>query len=532
MSFPQRKTNLSPRRLSRAVLPLAFAAQALFFAAASPAQDPIRVQSNEVLVPTVVFNKDLYAQLNKQEPHHRTSYSKLQAKNAKLWDDIVVKNLTARDFQLFEDGQEQKIDSVKLEPPAFRVVQDNLGKHPEIVGIGGGLWAYPDLPKNDMSSWLAWPQYVVAYVPPQSAAGSCHRIQVKTQRANLTVWSRSEYCNIPHPASDPLNGTELGNKLEKAAAAGTSNGIDLKLNVAAFSDDPETARVYVATGFPAESLRHEVRAGTLYATIGSLIFVYREDGSLAARFSDFACCDYGDQKDSGHTANETSAPSAIQGRALVPNRYETQFSLAPGKYVVRAAISDGVHFGVQEAPLTVDQFDRGKLSITGIVLARRVRRLPRNVPEAAERVADSYAPLTSKGVEFTPTSGTDFFRDDTLFAYFEINSPMMPGRSGAKILANLKIVDSKSGSAADTFSPVDTASYNEAGVPVIAVGRGIVLNHLVPGAYRLQAQASDADGQCTEWRSADFTVIEAPPLELGKAPSYSKKDLILPATPN
>jgi len=532
MTFSEKKPTIFAHPLLRAISSLALASLLLCLAVNSRAQDPIRVQSNEVLVPTVVFKRDLYEQLNKQAPHHRTTYAKLQAKNAKLWDDIVVKNLTAREFQLFEDGQEQKIESVKLEPPAFRLVRDNFGKHPETVGTGGGLWAYPDLPANDLSVWLAWPKYVVAYVPPPSAPGSCHRIQIKTQRTNLMVWTRSEYCNTPHPASDPLNGTEFGNQLEKASEARTSTGIDLMLGVAAFSDTPETARVYVATGFPAQSLHHEIRAGTLYATIGSLILVYREDGSLAARFSDFACCDYGDQKDPDDASNVPSEPSATQGRALLPNRYEAQFSLAPGKYVIRAAISDGVHFGVQESPLTIEPLDRHKLSVTGMTLARRVRGQPQNFAEATEPVAESYTPLISKGVEFTPTPGTAFFRDDTLFVYFEIAGPVATAPSGEKIMANLKIVDSKSGSLADTFAPVDTAPYKQAGVPVIPVGRGIVLKRLPRGSYRLQVQALDADGHHTEWSSAEFTVIEAAPLELGDTPSQDKKDLALPTTPN
>jgi hypothetical protein len=37
-------------------------------------------------------------------------------------DAIVVKNLTLKDFHLFEDGQEQKIQTVRLEPQVFRIV--------------------------------------------------------------------------------------------------------------------------------------------------------------------------------------------------------------------------------------------------------------------------------------------------------------------------------------------------------------------------------------------------------------------------
>lgn len=528
----------------RACLVAVFLVQPFLLARSSAGQAPIRVQSDEVLVPTVVFDKELYAQLNKQEPHHRNSYGRLVAKDTKLWNDIVVKNLTAKDFHLFEDNQEQKIQSVKWEPPAFRVVQDNLGKHPELVGSGGGLWASADLPKSALSIWLAWPHYVLAYVPPKSAVGSCHQIQVTVERAKVTVWTRSEYCNTTHPASDPLSGTEFGNRLEKAATSNISNGIDVKLKVAAFADGANGARIYVTASFPRESLRHEFRDGTLYATIGSLVMVYRKNGTLVARYSDFACCDYGDEKKAKGTQNATETPvggepsvstseklsasSTTEGRAILPDRYETQFSLPPGEYVIHVVISDGVHFGAQSAALVVGNYDPGKLSVSGLVLCHRTRKVSQNLTEGEVRLADSYAPLVSKGVEFTPATNTDFFRDDTLFAYFEIADPLVvAGQPGARVLANLKIVDLKTGSLVDTFEPVDTSTYTKAGSPVIAVGRGVMLEHLSPGTYRLEVQAT-AEGQSSEWRSAEFTLIEVPPLELNDAASpKGKKDEVI-----
>jgi hypothetical protein len=65
----------------------------------SAAQDAIRVGSDEVLVPTVVFYEELCAQLNAMKAQHRDYYGHLVAKNQKLWDSIVVRNLTAKDFQ-------------------------------------------------------------------------------------------------------------------------------------------------------------------------------------------------------------------------------------------------------------------------------------------------------------------------------------------------------------------------------------------------------------------------------------------------
>lgn len=500
----------------------------------SAAQDPIRVQSHEVLVPTVVFDKVIYAQLNKMKPHRRDSYGHLVAKNEKLWDSIAVKDLTEKDFHLFEDGVEQKIQRAKLEPPAFRVVEDNLGKHPEIVGSGGGLWAYPDTPKTDMRVWLAWPQYVLAYAPAKSPAGSCHHIQVKVERANLEVWTRSEYCNTEHPASDPLSGTEFGKQLEAKVNPGTPSDIDLKMKVWAFADNPDAARVYVSLDFPWQVLLYEFRDGTLYATVGSLVMVYRKDGTLAARYSDFACCDYGNEKKSNASEQQAQSQHVVaqppSAESLLPDRYQTQFALPPGEYQVRAVLSDGVHFGVQEAPLTVASYDASKLGISDVVLSRRARKVPAEATEVAAQVAKSYTPLISKGVEFTPTPNPQFWSSDTLFAYFEINDPLADGHPGAKVQVNMRITDTESGAEVDTFAPVDTATYSKAGSPLIAVARGVPLERLTPGLYRLEVQASNDEGRSTEWRPAVFTVMEAAPLEVSESALPKKEEVVLNVT--
>jgi len=486
----------------------------LALAPAARAQDPIRVQSDEVLVPTVVFDKELYAQLNKMKPHHRDFYGRLVAKNEKQWDAIAVKNLTRKDFHLFEDEQEQKIQTVRLEPAAFRIVQDNLGKHPETIGIGGGIWAYPDRPAADHTNWLGWPQYVIAYVPPRSPAGSCHQIQVKVNSKKLEVWTRSEYCNTPHPATDPLNGTEFGDKLEAAARSAKDATLDLAARVTAFPERAAPARVYLSMSFPGQSLKHEMRNGTLFATIGSLVMVYRDDGTLAARYSDFACCDYGNAQTTPANTTTASSPSS-ESSGLIPDRYQTQFQLPAGQYNIRVILSDGQNFGVQQLPLTVQQYDPGQLSLSDMTLSRRVRALSAN---EAQNSNQSYAPLISKDAEFVPASKAQFWPTDMLFVYFEIDDPLVAGQPRTKVQADMRTVDTKSGAVVDSFAPVDTATYAHAGSSLIAVGRGVPLNRLPPGDYRLEVQASNAQGKTTPWRSADFTVIAAPPLEIGKIP--------------
>jgi hypothetical protein len=472
-------------------------------------QEPIRVESNQVLVPTVVFDQVLYAQLNKMQPHHRDSYGHIVVKNAKLWEQITVKNLTVKDFHLFEDGEEQRIQSVRLEPPAFRVVEDNLGKHPETVGTGGGIWGYPDHPASEQSMWLALPKYVIAYVPPRSAAGSCHAIQVKVNQEKLTVWTRSEYCNTPHPATDPLSGTELGKKLEAVIGAATSS-MDVKLNVAAFPENSELAKVYLTMEFSPDSLAHEIRNGRLYATIGTLVMVYRKDGTVAAQYSDFACCDYGKEKDPAEDSKSSSGDET-QGQSLIPSRYQTEFALPPGEYEVRAALSDGIHFGVQTAAVSVKKNEPGKLGISDVVLARRVRKVPPDNSSGEEPFSGSYTPLVSKGVEYTPAANPRFWPGDTLYAYFDILDPLV-GRPDKNVEANFRIVDVGTGAVVDAFEPVNVSGYVQADSPVIAIGRGIRLKALTPGEYRLDVRASEGTAETTEWHSTVFTLMAAPPL--------------------
>jgi len=74
----------------------------------------------------------------------------------------------------------------------------------------------------------------------------------------------------------------------------------------------------------------------------------------------------------------------------------------------------------------------------------------------------------------------------------------------------------KSGVEADTFVPVDVGTYMKAGTSVICVVRGAFLNKLAPGAYRLEVRAGNDGGKSTAWRSAEFVVKEAAPLNVGE----------------
>src|SRR5208282_5133872 len=64
------------------------------------AQDPIRVESNQVLVPAVVFDRLLYAQIEE-----KASSGDLTAKDSLLWERVAVRNLVAKDFSAYNDPE-------------------------------------------------------------------------------------------------------------------------------------------------------------------------------------------------------------------------------------------------------------------------------------------------------------------------------------------------------------------------------------------------------------------------------------------
>jgi hypothetical protein len=464
------------------------------------AQDPIRVESHQVLVPAVVFDKRLYTQMESS-----SSFELPGVPDPRLRDAIAVRNLVARDFHLFEDGTEQRIQSVTLEHPAMSIVRDNLGSHFEIIGTGAGRWADPDQPRTALDDWVLLPRYVIAYVPAPSLEGSCHQIKVKMTRHDLFVWSRNEYCNTQHSAYDPLKGTEFGKQMEDNLASMEPGRIALTLQAVPFGTYADVARVYVKLEFPWKSLKYEVKHETLYASIGALLMVYNKDGTLAARFSDFACCE-NDEDTKSSTKSQPPRARSPQNTSQIPDRYETQFDLPPGEYDIRAVLSDGEKFGRQEVPLTVDSFDAKQLAISEIALSRRFRKVSAESPAGSNRTPGGYLPLVSKGVEITPTADTSFKKGEPLYAYFEVYEPQLAAKSAITIEAHLRVVDAKTGKMKMNLQPVSAVPYIKAGSSVIPIGRGINLKNLSNGAYRLEIRASNSTGKSTPWRAANFTI--------------------------
>jgi hypothetical protein len=465
------------------------------------AQEPIRVQTNQVLVPVFVLDKqrarDFYA-----SPENL--FRAIGGGDTQIVDTIVeglvIRNLAAVDFRVFDDGKEQVVQNVAYGPSLYWDVRDNNGHHTEYFGPGGGKWSTAEWPPGRISEYF-YPHYLIAYALPESPAGSCHQIRVKVNRSNAVVAARSEYCNSQHSASDPLNGTKLGGQLESDLAGLKNGNVDISLIAVAFYTESDAARVHIALDWPWKSLKGKSR------TKGVLAEVYNKDGSLAMRFSDAA-----DKEGlSDREIAPLGAPLGL-GPDTSPSehRYDAQVNLPPGEYNIRVALGDGTRFGRAEIPLTIDNYDKNALAISAVSLCKQISDVSSNarkLPGAwRAKLPGNYVPLVSNDTEFKPTSNTRFRAGEIMYVYFEIYEPLIEGDRKATVDFEIHIVDLKTGELKSDPQPISATPYLRAGSSIIPIGRGIDISKVPKGSYRLDVRATDSTGKSTERRSVNFTV--------------------------
>ncbi len=448
-------------------------------------------------------------------------------------EGLYIRGLTAKDFHLLVDGVEQRIQSVTSESEGLRV-RDNQGLHHEFSQTPAGKWSTTDgriphyiIQGLEEYGFLARNRYDLSFVPKSSDAPGCHEIKVNVDRRNSIVAAREQYCDRESP-SDILNGSTFGDQLERDLTSGQPGEIPLAIQTAAFARDKGRSRVQIALGFPLDSLHREwSQDWTLHATIGVLGMVYRRDGTLASRFSDFT----------GYRPYATGAVLGMRGTTIsrftnlteqfgvpsnfasmilphfekgtLPTRYETHIDLPPDEYDLRIVLSDGEKFGLAEVHLNIENYDGKGFALSSLMLSKRFRDAHVAATEAsAANFAPQYVPLVSKGMQVTPAGDTDFKTEEPLIPYFEIYVPHAAGEPTTQIQVHLRIVDAKNSAIVKDFPSVDVAPYSLPVRTTVPIAREVPIPTLSKGPYRLEVQATDSAGRTTPWRTASFTITD------------------------
>ena len=465
----------------------------------------IRVESKLVLIHTEVYDqKEMYAVTEAYKECRIADWQRFDRQPLSVpftasdcYHHEVIHGLGAKDFHIFEDGVEQRIDSVRYELESRFSARDNLGSHGEWSHTPQAKWSTVDLGTR----WAPYPLfyfYRVGYVPTGPESGKCRKVKVRVDQPHAAVYANDHYCYLSNTVTDPLHGTKFGIQMERVLDSRKRARIPLSVQAGFFYANSQTARVDIALGFPWGELKHGFFRGDLQASIGVLGVAYNRDHTIATRFSDFGCCASGTR----WMANPLDEDGNL------PSHYETQIDLPAGaEYELRVVLSDGESFGRVVVPVVIDGNDGKQLTISSVVLCDRYRDARVAADEAAAvNLAPQYVPLVSQGLQFTPASQTRFKSSEHAMAYFEVYQPISGEQPRTDVKAHVRIVDAHTGAKKFEFYPVDAKSYERPDSRVLAFSGDLSIAQLPKGEYRVEAQATDSAGHSSAVRSATFTV--------------------------
>ncbi len=247
----------------------------------------IRVESDLVLVQTAVYDRQHLHYVSgfnaRCEATVGRAWRKLSLSEPYLprdcWEDIEIRGLSVGEFHVFEDGIEQSIQNVRVVPWAEVAVRDNFPFHYEWFYTPMGKWSTWDI-GDGWGPPYALSYYVLAYRPLKPVEGKCHSVRVTVDRPNAAVFARDESCYTKRPPTDPLNGTDLGKRMEADLYSDNRAKIELSIWNGFFYTDAKTAKVDIVIEIPWTTLKrgplkYEWKDWNLHATIGVLGMVYK-----------------------------------------------------------------------------------------------------------------------------------------------------------------------------------------------------------------------------------------------------------------
>jgi VWFA-related protein len=334
--------------------------------------------------------------------------------------------------------------------------------------------------------------YIVGYTPPESAEGSCHTLKVKVDKGGTTVRSRAGYCNVR--SRDALAGNPIEKTLESRAAAPAAGTIAASMRAPFFYTGANTARVAVAIEIPSEAIKFEKVKGKMHAGVNVLGIAYKQDGSVAARFSDAVKLDFENQKE-------------VQGFKEKPMHYENQFDVAVGVYNLKVVFDSGdASFGKLESPLVINAYEPSDFAISGIAFSKVFNKVSDSDANLDSVLLEGRSPLVAGTFQFTPSGYSRFKAEEKIGIYFELYDPALAGETKPKVAVQIHILDGRTLEMKEDTGNVLLDNFVKAGSPVVPAGLRMPLEKLAPGLYRLELKALDSTGAFAI-RTADFEIL-------------------------
>ena len=324
--------------------------------------------------------------------------------------------------------------------------------------------------------------YTLAYAPKVSPEGSCHTLKVTVNRPDVKVRGRNLYCNVRQAIVAAAKPRE--NDLESLAESADAGNTAASASAPFFYEANGVARVNVALEIPAPALEPTEVNGKVHAEMDVLGVAYVPGGDVAARFTHKLKFDFDSRRQFDEFLRH-------------PLHYERQFEVVPGNYQCKVVFRSAKdRFGVVEAPLAVDPFKAGQLSLSAIALSRHVRPV---TPEAVQEEADAGKyPLIFRGNQFAVSGSDVLSKTGTAEAYFEIYEPLASAAGTVQLTMRLRVLDAQNNEQQWNSGDVDLSALAKSANHVIPVALKLPVATLPPGTYRAELTVKDsAAGQAT-----------------------------------
>jgi hypothetical protein len=334
--------------------------------------------------------------------------------------------------------------------------------------------------------------YNLGYTQPsQTHDGSYHKIKVTVDRKGMIVRYRTGYFDVKSP--DLLKGKPEGKVLEERAASQQAGEIPVSLSVPYFYVEPGVARVNLALSVPGSSIDFEKQKGTFHSDVNVLGIAYRENGSIAARFSDTVKLDY--QK------------KELKDFAKGSFDYQNTFNIGSGSYTLKLVLSaGGEKFGKYVIPLVVEPFSGNDLSLGGPALGDSFRSVSQSTANMDAALMEERTPLLFKSMELVPSTSNRFAKSAQPVVYVEVYDPALKSSDPPRVGVLFNIIDRKNNQQVFSSNTVLINDYAQPGNALVPMGFKLPIDQLQAGDYRFEIKGRDGAGNVSTVRSADFSI--------------------------
>ena len=334
--------------------------------------------------------------------------------------------------------------------------------------------------------------YNVGYAPSnQVHDGRYHKIKVTVGRSGVTLRYRGGYFDLKSP--DLLKGKPEGKVLEDRAAGAQAGDIPVSLAVPYFYSEPGVARVNLALSIPASAVDFDKQKSGFHSDVNVLGIAYRENGSVAARFSDTVKLDF--QK------------KEVKDFAKGSFDYRNSFNIAPGSYTLKLVLSaGGEKFGKYSVPLKIEPFSGDSLSLGGPALGDRYVPVSQLTASMDTALLEEHPPLVFKEMELVPSASCRFAKGSEPVGYAEVFEPALKQGEPPRLGIMFNIIDRKTNQQVFSSPTILVNDFVQPGNPLVPAGFKLPIDKIPPGDYRLEMKARDNIGGVSPVRSVDFSV--------------------------